>query len=202
MSEDNANSQAASDPGTNPGSTDQTAPAAETQQTSADAPQGGGEQGQDQQGVPEQYQWTTPDGLTLDPATLDAYSAAARELGLPQDQAQSIIDRVVPAMVQAQAAQTDAAVKAWESATQADPEIGGDKLAESLATAKRALSELGSPALSEFLNITGLGSHPEIIRMMAKAGRALGPDTIPPRGAGPGQGESVLDRLYPTMKKG
>ncbi|MCE5328153.1 MAG: hypothetical protein LLG01_17230 [Planctomycetaceae bacterium] len=168
-----------------PAAADQTAaPESTTTETTAPA------------GAPEAYQWTMPEGVTLDPTVLDAYGTAARELGLPQDQAQSIVDRVAPAMAAAQAAQ----VKAWEEAAAADPEIGGDKLPETLATAKAALEALGTPEMVKTLNELGWGSHPDVIRFMAKVGRAIGPDTIPARGNGPSNdGRSIAQRLFSSM---
>ncbi len=150
--------------------------------------------------APEAYQWTIPEGVSVNPTALSAFGDAAKELGLPQDQAQSIIDRVAPAMAKAQEEQAQAIAKEWAAAAEADTEIGGDKLPETLAVAKKALNEFGSPALAALLDASGLGSHPEVIRMLAKAGRALGPDTIPARGAGPGNdGRSVAQRLFSSM---
>jgi len=72
------------------------------------------------------------------------------------------------------------------------------KLAESLGTAKKALDAFGTPELQTLLNESGLGNHPEIIRFMVRAGRAISQDTFVPAGRQAGEGDAR--RLYPNSK--
>jgi hypothetical protein len=61
----------------------------------------------------------------------------------------------------------------WAAAAVADKEYGGDMLTDSLVTAKKALDAFGTPELRTLLNDSRLGNHPEVIRFMVRAGKAL-----------------------------
>ncbi len=61
---------------------------------------------------------------------------------------------------------------AWAQATKADPEIGGKNLKDSLMFARYALDHFGDVELYDFLDDTGLGNHPEVIRMFMRVGVA------------------------------
>lgn len=69
--------------------------------------------------------------------------------------------------------------EAWARATKTDPELGGQNLERSLATARYALDFFGDPELYGFLDDSGLGNHPEMIRMFKRAGEAV--DAAPSR---------------------
>lgn len=53
-----------------------------------------------------------------------------------------------------------------------------------VAYARAAVRELGGPDLSKYLDDTGFGNDPQLIRLMAKAGALLGEDKIRGDGAG------------------
>jgi hypothetical protein len=102
----------------------------------------------------------------------------------------------------------------WRTATTSDKELGGEKLKENLGIAKRALNAFdplpastdGKPAttpLRTLLEETGLGNHPEVLRLLFRAGKAISEDTVVTRGRGGSEGGPVnpLDVLYPTNKK-
>jgi hypothetical protein len=57
-----------------------------------------------------------------------------------------------------------------------DKEFGGDKLSENLGVAKKALDAFGTAELRSLLNQSGLGDHPEVIRFMYRAGKAISED--------------------------
>ena len=109
-----------------------------------------------------------------------SFEAVARELNMPQDEAQALVQRMAPKLQQRFAAQqTELMARAsseWAESAKADKEIGGDALPESMAAAKRALKHLGTPELASLLEDSRLGNHPEVLRFMARAGKALGPD--------------------------
>lgn len=130
-------------------------------------------------GAPEAYtDFTLPEGVQTDAAAMDAFKATAKELGLTQEDAQKLVTM--------QAQQVATQVTGWQEATKADKEIGGDKLPENLATAKRALEAFGSPELTAMLDRTGLGYHPEVIRAFYRVGQAISQDGFVPgrRGSG------------------
>lgn len=130
----------------------------------------------EQSTAPETYEFTPAEGYEFDPRTLAAFSEVAKELGMPQDSAQKILDKMAPAMAEKQQAQMEEVRNSWAESSKADAEFGGDKLTESLASAKKALDAFGSPELKTLLNETGIGNHPDVIRFMVRAGKAISED--------------------------
>ena len=65
----------------------------------------------------------------------------------------------------------------WVFAAQTDPQYGGPMFAANLNLAKQVLQRYGSKELVEFFNKTGVGSHPEVIRLLWNMGmdRSKGP---------------------------
>jgi hypothetical protein len=134
--------------------------------------------------LPEKYEFKAPDGHALHESVVAAYSEVARELKLPQDVAQKVVDRLTPVIESAQAEQAKAfysdiggAPDTWESAARADKEYGGEKLSANLAVAHRAM-KFATPELHALLNKTGIGNHPEVIRWMYRVGNAISEDTF------------------------
>lgn len=164
-------------------------------------------------GAPDKYEFKAPDGVTFDDTVMTEFSTVAKELGLPQDAAQKVIDKLAPVIAKRNA---EAAVSAmqtaaadWAKATQTDKDIGGEKLNENLAVAKKGLDRFGTPELRKLLGAydaktnpmgTGLGNHPEIIRAFLKAGRAISEDKFVPGGTQPSKGErNAAKALYPNQ---
>ena len=137
-------------------------------------------------GAPEKYEFKPVEGRELDSETMSTFAEVAKEAGLTQDAAQKILDRMAPQMAQRQQAQIEAIRNEWVAASKTDSEFGGEKIAENLATAKKALDQFGTPELRALLNESGLGNHPEIIRLMYRAGKAISEDTYVGRAASVG----------------
>ncbi len=87
----------------------------------------------------------------------------------------------------------------WADDAKADKEIGGDKWTGTVSDAQRAINKLGTPALKEYLNASGGGNHPELIRILAKAGALLKEDN-PPNDGGQGSGKpaETAHLLFPN----
>jgi hypothetical protein len=102
----------------------------------------------------------------------------AKELNLSQDAAQRLLDAVGPKMVERQTAQIEAIRNGWADSSKSDREFGGEKLSENLGVAKKALDAFGTAELRTLLNETGLGNHPELIRFMFRAGKAISEDRM------------------------
>ena len=106
------------------------------------------------EGAPENYEFNpkVADAPNeLDPEVLTAFGDVAKELNLPQEAAQKVLDKVAP-VIQA-------------------------KQAKALEVAKTALDAFGNDALKSLLVETGFGNHPEIIRFMYRAGKAISEDS-------------------------
>lgn len=149
-------------------------------------------------GAPEKYEdFTPPEGSQLDAAVMQQFGDVARELNLPQDKAQLLIDKVAPVIAQRQAEQVETMRTEWAAQATADKEFGGDKLNENLAVAQRAMTQFATPELTKLLNDTGLGNHPEVIRFMVRAGKAVSEDSVVTGGVPAATGQqSAAQVLY------
>ncbi len=143
--------------------------------------------------APEKYEFTPPEGQELDANALAVFEPIAKELGLSQEQAQKLVD-IYPQIQQQQAESWSKQVADWGEQVKADKEIGGDKFNASVGAAQRALDQFGNTELREYLNASGLGNHPALVRFCAKVGKAMAEDTfvVPNQG---GQ-RSAADILY------
>lgn len=151
------------------------------------------------EGAPETYEFKAAEGVTFDDTVLSAYSEVAKELNLPQDAAQKVLDKMAPVMAARQAEQIEAARNMWAESAKTDKEFGGDKLTESLVSAKKALDAFGTPELRTLLNDTGLGNHPDVIRFMVKAGKAISEDKFVSGKSAPSAAADARS-LYPNSK--
>jgi hypothetical protein len=166
-------------------------------------------------GAPEKYDFKAPEGSALNPEVMTEFEGIARELNLPQDAAQKLVDKMAPKIAAQQAEAFKQVQTQWTESTKADKEFGGDKLdarrgcgrcssgwlasgSGSLSVAKRGLEAFGTPELKTLLNESGLGNHPEIIRAFFRAGKTVSADTFVPGGAGKGPqgGSDPATRLY------
>lgn len=146
------------------------------------------------QGAPDAYEFTAPEGREFDPAVIAQFSEVAKELNLPQDAAQKVLDKMGPALAERQENAIAAARADWVASTRADSEIGGDKLAENVALANTAFEKFGTPELRKLLDESGLGDHPEMIRWAHRVGKAMSED-----GFVAGRGNNAADK--PTPQK-
>lgn len=152
-------------------------------------------------GAPEVYDLKPQEGEAFADGFLDAYTKSVRELNLTNDGAQKLLDDVGPSIAAAQLAKVEAVKEGWKAACEADKEFGGDGMKENLAVARKGLEAFGSPELAKFIGETGLGSHPEIVRLFWKLGQTVKEDTIL-SGASPGKEPPKdfagrADALYP-----
>lgn len=155
----------------------------------------------EKQGAPEKYEFTAPDGVIVDDQTIASFSEVAKELNLPQEAAQKILDKVGPVMAQRQAELLTSLSTQWADGVRADKEIGGDKLQENLSVAKKAMDTFGTPELRALLNESQLGNHPEIIRAFFRAGKAISEDKFVAGGTGrPNGSKDAAKSLYPNQQ--
>ena len=143
--------------------------------------------------VPEdgKYALTMPDGVALDGELAEALGPEFKELGLTNAQAQKLVDKYIGIQQERASKQSEGfgkVVTGWADAAKKDPDMGGDKWGATVQASQRAVNALGTPALKEYLNASGGGNHPELIRFMAKAGALISED-IPASGGAEGKGK-------------
>jgi hypothetical protein len=134
------------------------------------------------EGAPEAYEFKAPEGSELDKAAVEQFEPIARELNLSQEQAQKLVDlygtKVMPQLMKQQADTWQKQVADWGAATKEDKEIGGEKFEANLTRAKQAMDKFATPELREFLETSGMGNHPELIRVFVKVGAAMSEDNL------------------------
>jgi hypothetical protein len=155
---------------------------------------------------PVEYTFKLPEGVEFKGELFDELKTTAKELGLTQEQAQRVAD-LGAKQAQGFAAQLVEQQKTltaeWAQQTTTDKEIGGDKLPENLAVAKKALDAFGSPELKTLLNQSGFGNHPDVVRFMVKAGKAISEDGKLITGSAAQADRAakpIENRLYPNQK--
>lgn len=152
---------------------------------------------------PTYTDFSLPEGMELDKAGLDQAVPIFKELGLTQDQAQKLVSfyaERVGETLRSYTSQWVETVQSWGTQAKEDKEIGGEAFGPSVAAAKAVLKAHGTPELAELLAKHGYANHPEIIRLLARVGKAyLTEDQLSPaRGSG---GRDALSVMYPTMKE-
>lgn len=152
---------------------------------------------------PTDYTLVLPENSLLSVDDLKAIETEAKALGLPKEKAESlaksysgVADKTAATIKARQDKAFEDEKIAWRKAAETDPEMGGEKYAETVALSSRAFKAAASPTLQKLADETGLGSHPEFVRMLAKFGRMMGEDTLVLGRVGDAQGgkspESVL----------
>lgn len=144
------------------------------------------------------YEFVMPEGIEPDAKATEEFVAIAKELKLPKEGAQKLVDLAI-ARDKAQAEAFSAQVQAWEATVVGDKELGGAKLQETLAVCQKAIA-LGPPELKDLLSSTKMGSHPAVVKWAYAVGKALSEDNFVPGGSGAPKGAAgAAQVLYPNQ---
>lgn len=148
--------------------------------------QEGQQQGQKQEGegeqahkpvVPEAYAFKDlPEGYAMSEQQLAEVSPLFKELGLTQEQADKLVAfdaKRALAAEQAGLEQRQGLVTGWEKSLREDATFGGANFDANVGVAQKALAQFGTPELSTMLKESGLGSHPEVVRLFHRIGQQL-----------------------------
>lgn len=150
-------------------------------------------------GAPDKYEFKTAEGQELDKSSLDIFEPVARELNLSNDQAQKLVDiygsQIMPQLLKQQSEQWQQQTEQWAEAINADKELSST---QSIGNAQKAMDQFGSPELKQYLNDTGLGNHPELVRIFSKIGKSMSEDGFV--GGGSESTRSTADVLFGDSK--
>jgi hypothetical protein len=151
-----------------------------------------------------------PEGVTLDQAAADRAIPVFKELGLSQEQAQKLVNAyatelntavsgvVTPEAIQGYMDKVTAERSTqWAEQVKADKDIGGAHLDETKAFIAAGIAKYGTPELAAALNETGLGNHPELVRLFRKIGADVREDRGGLPAGGGGAEKSLAERMYP-----
>lgn len=157
--------------------------------------------------APDKYDFTAlklPDGVTLNPALVDAVAPVLKELGLSQEQANKLVEahaKTTAELFKADEAKREAdftafmAQKAKESLAAIKAKHGASYEAN-LATAQKGMARICSPAMKALLDETGLGSNPEFFEAFLAVGKMVSEDRPPNSTTPPGARKPIGDVLY------
>ncbi len=159
-------------------------------------------------GAEDELKFDLPEGASIDEEAMNSFKELVKTDGLTKEAAQKYLELSLGM----QKRQAEAAGEAWQKQlaewdkqTREDPEIGGAKLQESLTAAKRVVEKFGGADLMKVIDVAGLGSHPVVIKALAKIGRAMSEDSLAGTGGEPhnqvDEEQKFLNDLYPTMAK-
>lgn len=149
--------------------------------------------------APEKYELKLEGDTKLSPSVQTAFEAAAKEAQLTNESANKMLNSLVKAVQESTKQQQESLVSTWADALSTHKTLGGEKLDENLAIARKALKEFGSDELQSLLRDTGLQHNPAIVELLWKVGKAVGDDKIV-TGAPPASEESDVAKLfYPSM---
>jgi hypothetical protein len=161
-------------------------------------------------GAPEAYDvaaFQMPEGVEFDADLFDAVKDDLKGMDLSQEGAGKIValfaEKVTPKIaerVQAEIERSGQEISAqFARDLQADPVVGGKHLKEAQAMAAKAIATSLPDAaqraeFSKFLNESGLGNHPLLMRVIAAGGRAMS-EASTPAGAAVAE-KSVTQKFY------
>lgn len=170
-----------------------------TEQTEGEQQEQKQEETKTEEGAPESYDFTLPEGSDAALPVIEEFKPLAKELGLTNEKAQKLVDFYTETVSAAKEQQWKDIRSGWIETAKQDKEFGGQKFDESVAMAQRAVQQFGTPELNKVLNDYGLGDHPEVIRMMVRVGHAMSEDKIV-SGAGSVAERDPAKIMFPSMK--
>lgn len=148
-----------------------------------------------------------PEGMPKEQPAYENFVAKAAELKLAPEQAQALLDTVAPELQKA----INAPYEAWativtENAAKCatDPEFGGAKYKENMATCAKGIHAImgaDAKAFTDMLAFTGVGNFPDMIRFAFRAGKMVEEGSPVSHSGGNGPKADLAERVYPTMAK-
>lgn len=160
--------------------------------------------------------WTFPDGLAVDEARVGEFNKLLGEFESTtkvshaevQKLGQQFLDRHVSEINSVAEKIAEAYDKVWKDQTKQwyddfkkDPEIGGNRQETTVKAAREFIARHGGTqeqqkAIRTLMQKTGLGNHPELIRLFAKANLNLREPTVVPATAPPAAPQTRKQKFY------
>lgn len=167
------------------------APATETQTPPETPAQAGTQEVKYDLAVPEETSLTEPE--------VESLKAYAKEKGLSKDQAQELLNQRHEAkedLISRYKSEQDTLRTQWLESAKNDKEFGGQHFAQNVEFAKRSLEKFATPGIVEYLNQTGLGNNPEVIRLFYRIGKSMSNDSIVNPGSAGGPVTKPIEDVF------
>lgn len=139
--------------------------------------------------VPEKYEFSLPEGTTVDEELMAEVSKFATDNKLTQAEAQRIADLGATMMAKQtdlKAAEYENIKTEWLTTAKADKEIGADISKGKDSVAARAFNTIATPEMKEMVDQYGIGNHPEMLRMFYRLSSLMAEDGMQMPGTGAG----------------
>ena len=156
--------------------------------------------------APEAYEdFKAPEGVQFDSEVIDSFKEVAKEANLTQEDAQKLLDKVSPVLARRQVEQIAAVNQGWIERSKADKELSADwdrSMADIARVRDRfARNDDGSvdADIAEFMSLP-IGNHPGVLKLLARAGRAISEAGFP-QGTPSGSGKISPADFYNSAKK-
>lgn len=158
--------------------------------------------------VPEKYELKLPEGSLLNAKRVEKISEIAKQKGLSNDEAQALLESENESVREFAAGQYEGLKETagrWLNDAKADKDIGGEKFNEVVEVAHRAINHFsnGDETIKKFLDESGMGNKPEVIKFFYNIGKTLQPGKIIGSNVAPPAKPNALDKFYdhPTSKQ-
>jgi UDP-N-acetylmuramate-alanine ligase len=152
--------------------------------------------------VPEKYELKLPEKAVISDKEFVAVSALAKELGITTNEAaQKLLNFRNDAAAADRAAilaSHEAQTVKWMDDVKAEH---GKEFEATVEAARRFVAKFGDDKIKSIFNDHGFGNQPDLVRMLAKAGKTMAEGRIlsgDPAGEKPKGPKSLADALYPT----
>ena len=125
--------------------------------------------------------FTLPEGVELDSGMMTAFQDLAKKGELSQELAQEFVDlqtaglKAAQEQINQQIADTN---ESWKSEVLAMDDFKGEKGIENIQAASDAFKKLGGDKFAEYLETTGLGNHPAMVKMGFEVHKLISEDTL------------------------
>lgn len=153
---------------------------------------------------PDVWELSPSEDLPVPEENLQSFSAACHEAGLSREQAEKILDWHKGQFRESQsfAAQQEArTLEDWRNSILADRDFGGANYKATVADARRALQTFDPDGkLRAFLRESRWQFNPDVIRVAARVGRAMGEHGLVGQSGQGRQDRPLEERMYPDMK--
>lgn len=129
--------------------------------------------------TPDSYEFVKPEGLPdYDEASEKAFKEQAHKLGLSAKQAKGLFEWYGATSLEKFNAMNETQKATLEQGLSALKTEWGQAYADKVAQAQKAVGFYGDDELKGFLNDTGLGNHPAMVKLFAKLGSGLKEDGL------------------------
>lgn len=127
---------------------------------------------------PEEYEYDAKDVAEEMKQALDAWKVKAKEFGMTKEQFSKLTAYQIETMKAIRANEAKAREDNAKASAEELKKEWGNKFDENLTAAKKAMKQVFPESFGKFLDTSGLGNHPEMVRAMVRLSQAVSEDSL------------------------